>query len=393
MESYPRLFWRFLKFGLLAWGGPVAQIGMLKQELVDEERWITPEKFKKVLAVYQVLPGPEAHELTVYFGMLRRGRLGGLVAGFGFMLPGLVLMLGFAWLYARFGQLAWIVAAGYGLQPAVLALMVRALHRIGSHALTTPFLWAGFVVALAGSMAGVHFALLLVASGALAMLFASRQQRWLGIGLLVAAISVAAWFGVANPRTQGVLTAPTEYPISDPATPGAVFSTGLKSGLLTFGGAYTVVTFLKADAVDQHHWLSEAAFLDGLAIGGMLPSPTVILGTFVGFLASGWGGALLLTLGIFLPAFGFTLLGHRQLETIMENRSLHGFLDGVTAGVLGLMAVVTLDLAQLAAGTVPQLLIAASVLVLLFLWKHKAAVPVLLLAAAAVGVAAQRVFG
>src|SRR5688572_27819229 len=97
------LFLRFLRFGALAWGGPVAQIAMLKSELVDEERWITPEKFNRVYAVYQLLPGPEAHELCVYFGTLARGRLGGLLAGLGFMLPGLVLMLGLSWFYVRYG--------------------------------------------------------------------------------------------------------------------------------------------------------------------------------------------------------------------------------------------------------------------------------------------------
>src|SRR5215207_11201574 len=102
-ESYPKLFWRFLKFGLLAWGGPVAQIAMIRQELVDEERWITSERFNRVLAVYQILPGPEAHELCVYFGYLSRGRIGGLLGGLGFMLPGFVLMLALSWVYVRYG--------------------------------------------------------------------------------------------------------------------------------------------------------------------------------------------------------------------------------------------------------------------------------------------------
>src|SRR5215218_6099680 len=110
-ESYPKLFWRFLKFGLLAWGGPVAQIAMIRQELVDDERWITPERFNRVLAVYQVLPGPEAHELCVYFGMLSGGRLGGLLAGLGFMLPGFVLMFALSWLYVTVGLNSPIFAA------------------------------------------------------------------------------------------------------------------------------------------------------------------------------------------------------------------------------------------------------------------------------------------
>lgn len=142
-EGYGALFLRFLKFGLLAWGGPVAQIAMIRQELVEEQRWISPERFNRVLAVYQVLPGPEAHELCVYFGHLARGRLGGLLAGLGFMLPGFVLMFALAWFYVTYGiGSALFAGVFYGFQAAVLALIVRAVHRIGQHAVTDRWLLA-----------------------------------------------------------------------------------------------------------------------------------------------------------------------------------------------------------------------------------------------------------
>src|SRR5205809_3941479 len=141
-ESYGRLFLRFLRFGFLAWGGPVAQIAMIRHELVDEEHWISNERFNRTLAVYQVLPGPEAHELCVYFGMLARGRLGGLLAGLGFMLPGFVLMFILSWLYLRYGlQTDGTVAFVFGIvQAAVVALIVRAVHRIGGHVLADRWL-------------------------------------------------------------------------------------------------------------------------------------------------------------------------------------------------------------------------------------------------------------
>ncbi len=136
-ESYGKLFRRFLRFGFLAWGGPVAQIDMIRQELVAEEKWISPGHFKRLLAIYQVLPGPEAHELCVHFGMMSRGRIGGVLAGLGFMLPGFVLMFLLSWLYLSMN----IAATGFqavflGIQPAVIALIVRACHRIGGHCLT-----------------------------------------------------------------------------------------------------------------------------------------------------------------------------------------------------------------------------------------------------------------
>src|SRR4051794_33469608 len=135
-QSLLAIFRRFLRFGLLAWGGPVAQIAMIKRELVEEERWVEPSRFNRLLAIYQVLPGPEAHELCVHFGMIKRGRLGGLLAGLGFMLPGLVLILAISWLYQRLDLKQPLLAALFaGVQIGVIALIVRAVHRIAEHTL------------------------------------------------------------------------------------------------------------------------------------------------------------------------------------------------------------------------------------------------------------------
>ena len=167
-EPYGRLFLRFLKFGLLAWGGPVAQIALLRQELVEEEHWITPEKFHRVLAVYQVLPGPEAHELCVYFGMIARGRLGGLLAGLGFMLPGFVSMFALSWLYAVYGiSVPMFTGLFHGLQAAVGALIVRAVHRIGVHALHNRWLWGIAIVGFIATVLKVNFLVTLALGGAI----------------------------------------------------------------------------------------------------------------------------------------------------------------------------------------------------------------------------------
>ena len=136
-QTNSQIFFRFLKFGFLAWGGPVAQLAMIRQELVEEEKWISREKFNRALAVYQVLPGPEAHEMCVYFGMMAGGRTGGFLAGLGFMLPGFLLMLLLTWIYVQFGVKSPLIQSLFvGLQVAVVALIVRAIHRLGSHALS-----------------------------------------------------------------------------------------------------------------------------------------------------------------------------------------------------------------------------------------------------------------
>ena len=343
-QSLGALFLRFLRFGFLAWGGPVAQIAMIKRELVEEERWITPERFNRVYAVYQMLPGPEAHELCVYFGTLSRGRLGGVLAGLGFMLPGFVLMLLLSWVYVRYGITSPAFAAVFeGVQAAVLALIVRAVHRIGSHALNDRFLWAITIVAGAATLAGVHFAIVLLLSGlGYEMLV---RKSWALAGLVALLVGVFALVAEGGPSTEIVDS--TAARSTSPAPPGlaALFGSGLRSGLLTFGGAYTVIPFLLNDSVEVGGWITREQFLDGVALGGILPAPLIIFATFVGYLAGGLLGALALTAGIFLPAFGFTMVGHEYLERVTHHPALQQFLAGLTAGVVGLIAATTVGLA------------------------------------------------
>src|SRR3954470_4125643 len=175
-QSLLAIFWRFLRFGFLAWGGPVAQIAMIKRELVEEERWIEPSRFNRLLAIYQVLPGPEAHELCVHFGMMKGRRLGGFLAGLGFMLPGLLLILAIAWFYQRLDlQQPQIAAVFIGLQIGVIALIVRAVHRIADHTLTDPWLWAIGLATAAGAALDVSFWVTLPAAGLTYAAVAARR--------------------------------------------------------------------------------------------------------------------------------------------------------------------------------------------------------------------------
>jgi chromate transporter len=303
---------------------------MIKHECVDEEGWVDEESFKRLLAVYQVLPGPEAHELCVYFGRLRGGRVGGLAAGLGFMLPGFLLMLGLSALYVETAMAENLDALFYGLSAAVGALVARALVRLGRNFIVdlplAVIAVAGFALTL---LAGLSFALVLLGGG-LAYEVWRNTRGWmnrtpsLSLGLPTAIWIAAGAIGVG--------------------LAGEIFLEGLKAGLLTFGGAYTVVPFLHDSALEGNHWLTESQFLDGLAIGGVLPAPLIIFGTFVGYLAGGLVGALLITLGIFIPAFLFPIFLHRQLVAIAENERLHQFLLGVAAGVIGLIAAVTVEI-------------------------------------------------
>jgi len=386
-RSLMAIFLRFLRFGLLAWGGPTAQIAMLKQELVDEERWIEPDKFNRVLAVYQVLPGPEAMELCCYFGTLRAGRLGGLVAGLAFVLPGLVFMLGLAALYAAYGlSNPWALAALAACQPAVVALVARGAYRIGRHALDEPMLWAAAAVSVWAAFTGVHFALVLALSGAAVAI--STKDQWLGFFILAALASAGLvigpldYFGTlaAALAVKGQTVAP------EPIGLFGLFASGLKAGMLSFGGAYTALPFLQADSVNAANaWLKQPQFLDGLALGGVIPAPLVIISAFVGYMGGGLAGGLVCAAGMFLPAFAFTLLGHRRLEAVIDDERLHAFLAGVTAGVVGLIAATGIDMLLLFRGPRAWLIFAVA-LAAVCLWKSRWATPVVVLTAAASGI-------
>lgn len=328
------LFLKFLRFGFLAFGGPVAQIAMIRQALVEEERWIDRARFNKLLAILQVLPGPEAHELCVHFGMIARGRIGGILAGLGFMLPGLMLMLLTGWVYVR-----WIAGQGVwngpllGIQVAVLAIILRAVFRIGEHIVVDRLTW---VIAIGGAIVTLidtPFWLPLAAGG---LIYTFAHKPYLTVCIAVLALGLTAFFHLA-PAGQLLDVA------REPSTVLALFLAGLKGGMLTFGGAYTAIPYVREDTVDRG-WLSDATFLDGIALAGVLPAPLVIFATFVGYVAGDLPGALAITAGMFLPAFAFSLIFYERLEEIVDHPALQRALEGVAAAVVGIIGATFLQL-------------------------------------------------
>jgi chromate transporter len=372
----------------------VAQIALIRQELVVEKGWVSPAHFNRVLAVYQVLPGPEAHEMCVYFGMLSRGRLGGFLAGLGFMLPGFLFMLALSALYVAGAGSEALQRVSLGVQPAVAALVLRAVHRIGQHALSDRWLWILACVCGVGATLGASFWVMLPLAG-LAYLLARRAPR---LAMAVVAVLVVAvvvlwdpgrlppWGGSngASVPPPDAGRRPGEAAVQPPSL-SRLFAAGLRSGLLTFGGAYTVLPFLRHDAVEVGRWLTDAQFLDGVALSSVVPAPFVIFSTFVGYLGGGWVGAAVLTAGIFLPAFAFTLVGHRHLERLIDHPGAHGFLDGVTAGVVGLIAATAVEVLRTAVDRPETAAVFALSLAVLYRWKAKGAVAAVVAAAGVVG--------
>jgi chromate transporter len=369
------LFVRFLKLGLLAWGGPAAQISMISKECVEEEHWVSEETFRKTLAVYQVLPGPEAHELCVYFGRIRGGKLGGFVAGLGFMLPGFLLMLALSILYVEAGLDERFEELFYGLKAAVGALVAMAIVRLGRKFISDVPL-AVIAAASLGLTLGfdLSFVLVLLAAGLAYEVCTTAGTR----------SGAASSFSIAPVAATALALGAVTLSLT-----AEVFLEGLKAGLLTFGGAYTVVPFLQDTAVDSQGWLTNAEFLDGIALGGILPAPLIIFSTFVGYVASGLAGSLAMTVGIFLPAFVFPIFFHRRLVALAENPRVRPFLLGVAAGVIGLIAAVTVEILDESVVDVPTGVLAATAFGVLYEFQAKLTVLFVVLGCGLIGAALQ----
>jgi chromate transporter len=369
------IFIRFLKFGALAWGGPAAQIAMIKRECVDEERWVDEETFKKTLAVYQVLPGPEAHELCVYFGRIRAGKLGGLLAGLGFMLPGFVLMLALSVLYVEADLAADLDELFYGLKAAVGALVARALVRLTRSFVTdVPLALLAVAAFVLTVFASASFFLVLLGAGLAYEVVTSAPRWWRQTP------SISVWGVTILPALAGVLTLSLTVEI---------LWEGLKAGLVTFGGAFTVIPYLQDVAVEGKQWLTPSQFVDGLAMGGVLPAPLIIFSTFVGYLAGGLAGALAMTVGIFLPAFILPIFLHRWLVAVAGDPRVRPFLLGVAAGVIGLIAAVTIDILDAGVVDVPTAILAAGAFLALTRWHAKLTILYVMLSCGGIGLLLQ----
>lgn len=379
--TLPQLFWQFFQFGCMAWGGPVAQIEMMRQELVEKGKgWVTQAHFNRILGLYQILPGPEATELAVYFGTVKRGTMGGILTGLGFILPGFLLMLLLSSLYIRLGLNSPTLALFFmGLKLGIVALMIRATHRLGRRAAPHPFLMAVALLCLLLTLAKVHFIPTLLMAGFLTLLFKQHRRTAYEVAAVV-------FLGILLMMVYGF--SPSFFPAPELIAPAAtlntpslvqLFTSGLRSGLFTFGGAYTVIPYLQHDAVIIGQWMTLPQFLDGLALSGILPAPLIIFATFIGYVTKGLWGALFITFGIFLPAFALTLVGHEPMEKIVNHPRIRSFLDGVTAGVVGLILFTLIGLIPAIVKSATDLLLVAAALFILYKSKHSATVvPVIL---------------
>ena len=366
IPSWREVFLYFLFLGFINVGGPVAQITMMFNHMVEKRRWLTEDRFVKIMAFCHMLPGPEALQLAIYVGYLKRKIWGGVLAGLTFIIPGAAVMIFLSWLYVKYGQLPQVMNALYVLKPAVLGIIAAGIIKLGRASIRNVFL----AILLAGAFAamrfaGINFLLILLLAGVLNLIV--RQGMPLFRNFASPVPIVIAGFGLALPFANSRLF--------------QVAWLFLKTGLFSFGGAYASLIFVQRGAVAHRHWLTDGQLLDGVALSVATPGPFMLFTTFAGYLASGVPGAIVATFFVFLPSFIFVIAGVHYVERVRDNRYIQAFLAGVSAAVVGVIAVVSLDLIPEALVDWPSIGIAVVAFALIaFLRRDVAVIAILAMA-------------
>ena len=361
----------FLKLGTIAFGGPAAHIAMMHQEVVRRRGWLDEQHFVDLVGATNLIPGPNSTELAIHLGY-RRARWWGLVAaGVCFILPAFLIVLLLAWAYVRYGRTPAAGGLLYGIKPVVVAIICWALLSLIHTAIPGLLTGAVAVAALAAYLLGVN-ELLVLAAGALAVLLARAPATWFGRGRLLVLLPILT-------ADQVRFADPTAAQLT------RLFLVFLKIGSVLYGSGYVLLAFLRGDLVVRLGWLTQSQLLDAVSIGQVTPGPVFTTATFVGYLVAGLPGAVLATIGIFLPSFVFVALLTRIVDRIRDRAWSAALLDGVNAAALALMAGVTVQLGR--AALIDPLTVALGVAALLLLWRTRINSAWLIAAGAVVGAA------
>ena len=349
----------FLRLGFTAFGGPAAHIAMMHDEVVVRRGWMAEQHFLDLVGATNLIPGPNSTEMAIHIGYERAGWRGLIAAGICFIMPAVLIVLGLAWAYVEYGNTPQGDALMYGIKPVIIAIVVQALYRLVPTALKGPLLAAIGVGALALYLLGIN-ELLVLFGGALLVVAIQAVRRFPS--------TVAMLLPLAG-LERGLRQAVTNYPVSL----DRLFLIFLKVGALLYGSGYVLLAFLRNDLVVNYGWLTDQQLLDAVAIGQFTPGPVFTTATFIGYVLAGIPGAIVATLGIFLPSFFFVALLARIVPYIRKSPWTAAFLDGVNVAALGLMAGVTWQLGRAALIDIPTILLALVAGILLFHFKLNSA--------------------
>jgi chromate transporter len=353
----------FLKLGAIAFGGPAAHIALMHQEVVSRRRWVSEQQFLDLVGATNLIPGPSSTELAIYLGFRRAGWRGLVAAGACFIAPAFAIVLGLAVLYDRYGTTPVATDLLYGVTPVVVAIIAQALVLLGRMAVTGVGLAAVGLAALGGYLAGLH-PLLLLALGALLWLAITGGRRLASrFGSSATMLIIPA---LAGPWLVGATASVTGLGSVSLAT---VFWTFLKLGSVVFGSGYVLLAFLRDDLVEGLQVISDEQLVDAVAIGQLTPGPVFTTATFIGYLIAGNSGAVVATIGMFLPSFLFVPLIDRLLGAIRRWAGVRTALDGINVVAVALMAGVSAQLARTALVDPLTIALAVATLGVLLRWR------------------------
>jgi chromate transporter len=374
----------FLKLGATGFGGPVALVGYMHKDLVENRKWISEDEYKQGLALAQLAPGPLAAQLGIYLGFVHYGILGATLAGLAFILPSFIMVVLLGMAYKVYGGLAWMQAVFYGVGAAVIGIIANSSYKLTTKSIgkfnlqsfkQNWLLWLFFIAAAAITFFTQQEQVLLFVAAGLLYMFVKAPPKWLNKS--TANSFVILQIGFWNYESSTL-------------TKIAIFFT--KAGAFVFGSGLAIVPFLHAGVVTENHWLTEQQFVDAVAVAMITPGPVVITVGFIGYLIAGFPGACVAALATFLPCYLFTVIPAPYFKKISKNQSIRSFVDGITAAVVGALvgAVILIAKRTLFVGIqntldIPTLLIAvATILALLYIKKIQE--PYIILVAAILGI-------
>ena len=336
----------FLRLGTFGFGGPIALCGAMQRDLVEQRGWVTRDEYMKGLALAQLAPGPLAAQLAIYLGWARAGIPGATLVAIAFVLPSFLMVMAISIAYVRFGGLAWMQSAFYGIGAAVIAIILRSSFKLTRLTLgRDSMLWAVFLVnAIATAMMEAEVISLILVSGLATLALRLWKSRPGG------ALSIALPLAFAT-ATSGTAASGT-----------TLFWFFAKAGAFVFGSGLAIVPFLYGGVVREHGWLTDQQFLDAVAVAMITPGPVVITVAFIGYLVEGFGGAVLASLGVFLPCYLFVIVPAPFYARFADNPRLKALVDGVTAAATGAIAGAVFVLARRAIVDIPTVLIFAATL-------------------------------
>jgi chromate transporter len=362
----------FLRLGTLGFGGPVALVGLMEKELVQDRQWLTREEMRNAVAVSQSLPGPLAIQVGIFIAYLRGGFWGAWAGGWAFILPNFLIVAALAALYVHFGGLSWMTAVFYGVSPAVIALILHSCYRLAKLGMED---WLQWVIAAACFLVTVWL------------------QAEVAILFIISGIAGIVWYGALfrGWKSPAALFALAPISIGTTKTASAdilwrLLAFFLKAGSLTFGSGLVIVPFLEKGLVQQTGWMNGREFLVAVAVGMISPGPVVITATFVGYLVAGLWGSLVSTIGIFLPSFLLILIVAPILVRHRANPNVQGFVKGAYAAAIGTILGACILLGRIAIGDWLTVLVGLGSLAVLF--RFKVSNPLLIAATAVIGLIA-----